>query len=154
MHRQLSIPYAMSQAGHFAFVLAQDGADFGDADLALARAIQPMLGVIDRQAQILATTATALDGVGLTTRETAVLQLLTQGMTAGRIGHTLGISPRTVHTHIAHVYRKLDVTDRVQAVLVTQRLTQQHTNGNSSPAAAPSTPRPSQVVFAVESAIA
>ena len=138
---QLSIPYAFSSNGFRSFVVGQNGADFTDADLELARRIQPMLAVVDRQAQILAATPPAMGDAGLTARETAVLELLSQGMTATRIGHTLGISTRTVHTHLAHVYRKLDVTDRVQAVLAHQRLTNQH-----PAAAAGSTPRPTHVV--------
>ena len=51
--QQLAIPYAMSRHGHQTFMLAQAGADFSDADVALARRLQPMLAVVDRQSQIL-----------------------------------------------------------------------------------------------------
>jgi len=74
-----------------------------------------------------------------------VLQLLSQGMTAARIGHTLGISPRTVHTHLAHLYRKLDVTDRVQAVMLGQRIAADH--GQPHPVTQEAMPRPTQVVY-------
>ena len=58
------------------------------------------------------------DGVAsaLTPRETEILQMLGHGLTMRQVGNRLGISPRTVETHIAKLYRKLDVRTRVQAV--------------------------------------
>jgi 6-phosphofructokinase 1 len=38
------------------------------------------------------------------------------------IAHALQVSPRTVHTHLAHIYRKLGVCDRMRAVLVATEL--------------------------------
>jgi len=55
-------------------------------------------------------------GVGLTTRERQVLELLSDGHTMRQIATRLGISPRTVETHVAKLYRKLGVRTRVQAV--------------------------------------
>jgi DNA-binding NarL/FixJ family response regulator len=52
----------------------------------------------------------------LTERERAVLLLVAQGRTNRAIGHALEVSPRTVAKHLEHVYRKLDVSCRVQAV--------------------------------------
>jgi DNA-binding NarL/FixJ family response regulator len=52
----------------------------------------------------------------LTPREHEVLMLITQGLTMRQMAHRLGISPRTVETHMAKLYRKLDVRTRVQAV--------------------------------------
>jgi len=42
--------------------------------------------------------------------------------TARAIAHELQVSPRTVHTHLAHIYRKLGVCDRMRAVLVAREL--------------------------------
>jgi DNA-binding NarL/FixJ family response regulator len=53
---------------------------------------------------------------GLTPRERQVLDLLSAGLTIGQIGSRLGISPRTVETHVAKLYRKLGVRTRVQAI--------------------------------------
>jgi DNA-binding CsgD family transcriptional regulator len=64
----------------------------------------------------------ANNGPELTARETAVLKLLAQGETAEGIGRHLGISHRTVEAHLTHLYRKLDVRDRLQAVLVAHEL--------------------------------
>jgi DNA-binding CsgD family transcriptional regulator len=61
-------------------------------------------------------------GPELTAREIAVLKLLAQGETAEGIGRRLGISHRTVEAHLTHLYRKLDVRDRLQAVLVAHEL--------------------------------
>ena len=52
----------------------------------------------------------------LTPRELEVLALLADGLTMQQIGRRLGISPRTVETHVSKLYRKLDVRSRVQAV--------------------------------------
>jgi DNA-binding NarL/FixJ family response regulator len=48
----------------------------------------------------------------------AVLGLLADGLTARAIGHGLSMSERTVHKHLEHVYRKLGVKDRLNAVRV------------------------------------
>jgi DNA-binding NarL/FixJ family response regulator len=52
----------------------------------------------------------------LTRRERQVLELLSAGLTMGQVASRIGISPRTVETHVAKVYRKLGVRTRVQAV--------------------------------------
>jgi DNA-binding NarL/FixJ family response regulator len=52
----------------------------------------------------------------LTPRERQILELLSEGYTMHQIGRRLGISPRTVETHVAKLYRKLSVRSRVQAV--------------------------------------
>lgn len=57
-----------------------------------------------------------------TPREREVLELLSQGLSARAIARRLGISERTVNTHIGHVYRKLGVNNRVDAVLAGLKL--------------------------------
>jgi DNA-binding NarL/FixJ family response regulator len=52
----------------------------------------------------------------LTPREHEVLMLIGRGLTMRQMATRLGISPRTVETHVAKLYRKLDVRTRVQAV--------------------------------------
>ena len=52
----------------------------------------------------------------LTPREHEVLMLLSRGLTMRQMATRLGISPRTVETHVAKLYRKLDVRTRIQAV--------------------------------------
>lgn len=52
----------------------------------------------------------------LTTRERQVLQLMVQGLTYKEAADTLGISRNTVASHIKHIYRKLEVDSRGEAV--------------------------------------
>jgi len=52
----------------------------------------------------------------LTRREREVLALLADGLTNREIAQRLGIGPETVKDHVASLYRKLDVRDRVSAV--------------------------------------
>jgi DNA-binding NarL/FixJ family response regulator len=52
----------------------------------------------------------------ITTREREILGLLAEGFTTHQIGRRLGISPRTVETHAAKLYRKLGVKTRIQAI--------------------------------------
>jgi DNA-binding NarL/FixJ family response regulator len=53
----------------------------------------------------------------LTSREQEVLRMLGHGLTNAEIGAALVISEGTVKTHVAHVLAKLDLRDRVQAVI-------------------------------------
>lgn len=52
----------------------------------------------------------------LTAREHQVLALLTRGLGPVEIGAELSISPKTVATHVEHIYAKLGVHTRAQAV--------------------------------------
>lgn len=52
----------------------------------------------------------------LTPREQEVLELLARGLPNAEIARELVISPKTVGTHIEHIYAKLGVRSRVQAL--------------------------------------
>lgn len=52
----------------------------------------------------------------LTPRERQILELLGEGRTDRTIGETLGISPRTVETHVSNIVDKLRVPNRAAAV--------------------------------------
>ncbi len=54
---------------------------------------------------------------GLTPREKEVLSLLTTGCTNKEIAKALFISEKTVKSHLNSIFRKLDVTRRLQAIL-------------------------------------
>ena len=50
----------------------------------------------------------------LTPTEQTVAGLVTEGLTNPQIGERLYVSRRTVQTHLAHVFAKLDLTSRAQ----------------------------------------
>ncbi|MGY2067030.1 response regulator transcription factor [Blastococcus sp. SYSU DS0619] len=122
---QLCLPLQVG-AGMHAYVVGRSDRDFTEADRALATALAPALGAVLRQRGILAGVTGAqrssAQQLGLTGREVAVLHLLGQGLTAASIARRLGTSPRTVHKHLEHVYRKLGVQDRLLAVLRARHL--------------------------------
>jgi two-component system response regulator NreC len=60
--------------------------------------------------------ATSEVEVHLTKRETEVLALLSRGHPARLMADELGLSERTINTHVANLYRKLGVSNRVEAL--------------------------------------
>lgn len=107
-------------------VVRPDG--FSDAQLSFLGAALPLLAALDRHLQhrqLRHRAAATAGGAGpvartsvmvLTSREREVLGLLATGLLASSIASTLGVSARTVHVHLAHIYRKLDTNDRLSAV--------------------------------------
>jgi DNA-binding NarL/FixJ family response regulator len=80
-------------------------------DPALERAAVAALGQLARQAR----EGSAVQAT-LTPREREILSMVSQGLTMQQAARRLGISPRTVETHISKLYRKLGVRTRLQAV--------------------------------------
>jgi DNA-binding NarL/FixJ family response regulator len=60
--------------------------------------------------------------LGLTPREAEVLALVAAGRTNREIGEELYVSGKTVSVHISNILRKLQVTSRVEAAAVAQRV--------------------------------
>jgi len=62
-------------------------------------------------------TSSKTDAPPVTTpREQEILALLAEGITNKEIGRRLGISPETVRSHLGHIYEKLHVQGRTEAV--------------------------------------
>ncbi len=61
---------------------------------------------------------------GLTARQFDVARLLARGCTNRTIAELLSLSEATVKIHVAAVFRALEVSNRAEAVLTLQRLTQ------------------------------
>jgi len=59
--------------------------------------------------------------VQLTPRELSTLRLMADGRSNKEIAGALGISERTVKTHLGHLFEKLGVTSRTEAVKVAAR---------------------------------
>jgi DNA-binding NarL/FixJ family response regulator len=58
----------------------------------------------------------------LTARELTVLQFLARGLSNQAIAETLSISDRTVQAHLTRLFSKMNVTSRLEAVLMAIRL--------------------------------
>ena len=69
------------------------------------------LGRLARRTRDIADTRTRL-----TDRELEILEYLSLGLTVKQVATRLGLSPRTVDSHIQKLYRKLGVRNRVQAI--------------------------------------
>ncbi len=57
----------------------------------------------------------------LTRRESAILELIARGGTYAKVAQALGLSIGTVQTHIKHIYAKLSVHSRTEAIIEAQR---------------------------------
>lgn len=52
----------------------------------------------------------------LSERETEILQLIAKGISNTEAARALGLSKATIRTHLEHIYEKLEVSNRVEAV--------------------------------------
>jgi DNA-binding NarL/FixJ family response regulator len=87
----------------------------GDALLAPAITRRLIARFVAAQPAVQPGATTGLDN--LTAREREVLVMIARGLSNGEIAATLVVSEATVKTHVGHVFAKLDVRDRAQAVI-------------------------------------
>lgn len=66
--------------------------------------------------------AAVVDDGGLSEREREVLLFIAKGFTVGEIANMLHLSAHTVATHVKHIYRKLAVHSRTEAVFEAGRM--------------------------------
>ena len=71
--------------------------------------------------QAAARLAEGVTHVQLTPRELATLRLMADGKANKEIANELGISDRTVKTHLGHLFEKLGVASRTEAIKVAMR---------------------------------
>jgi DNA-binding NarL/FixJ family response regulator len=104
------------KAGAKAYVLKDISADL------LIECIHDVLaGKTYLAPQAAAKLAEGVTRVQLTPRELSTLRLIADGRSNKEIANELGISERTVKTHLGHLFAKLGVTSRTEAVKIAMR---------------------------------
>jgi DNA-binding CsgD family transcriptional regulator len=92
---------------------------------AFARELEPLADVlvakidglrVEAAVRALRTAERALSAPALTARERELLECLEEGLRFKQVAWRLGISEATAKTHARHLFRKLDVTSRGEAV--------------------------------------
>jgi ATP/maltotriose-dependent transcriptional regulator MalT len=66
--------------------------------------------------------ARSVAAMGLSERERAIIGLMGHGLTNKQIAIRLCIAPETVKSHAKHLYTKLSVRNRLEAVTLASRL--------------------------------
>lgn len=74
--------------------------------------------LVDEQRAAGSPSTNSLRALGLTGRQAEVLRLLALGYSTQRIAEQLYLSPATVRKHLEHIYERLGVTSRTEAVAV------------------------------------
>jgi DNA-binding NarL/FixJ family response regulator len=77
--------------------------------------------LVGRYGSRIAPSETTPDDDRLTPRELEVLRLIAEGLSNSEIAATLVLSPETVKTYVSRILTKLDLRDRVQAVVYAYR---------------------------------
>ncbi len=76
----------------------------------------------EKNCEVLLTWSREATPYKLTTRETDVLAAVARGLSNAEIGRQLGVSVRTVSTHVERILNKLDVSTRAAAASIAVRL--------------------------------
>jgi DNA-binding CsgD family transcriptional regulator len=118
---QLAVCVPAPHGGVIAIALNRDGGDFSDEECELMNLLRCHIGqgaaIADALSLPLPQALAGPDGQPLLTpRQAGILRLVADGYQDRAVARSLGISIRTVHTHLQHVYRALGVTSRTEAL--------------------------------------
>ena len=114
----LGVPLLDAARGGPSCAVSRSGRDFSARDVDVATALQAALLVVYTRVSAAVGWCSPRPVLAreLTAREVEVLTLLSEGSTAWAIARRLQVSPATVRKHLEHLYRKLEVQDRLSAV--------------------------------------
>jgi DNA-binding CsgD family transcriptional regulator len=126
-YRHAEVDYQMTfftphpAGGEIVLALNRQGSDFSADEQELLELLRPHVAQSAALAALLGHQLPAgLRASGekpvLTPRQTRILHLVADGFSDRAIARMLGISIRTVHAHLQHVYRALDVSSRTEAL--------------------------------------
>jgi DNA-binding CsgD family transcriptional regulator len=132
-YRQADVDYQMTfltphpGGGEIALALNRQGRDFSADEQEVLELLRPHVAQSAALAAVLGSPVTGSAGGPdgnpvLTPRQTRILQLVADGYPDRAIARMLGISTRTVHAHLQHVYRALDVCSRTEALATLREL--------------------------------
>lgn len=122
---RMSIVIAKPPHSVIALALGRGGKDFSERDRLMLDLLRPHLAQAhDNVAALTHPNRTkveilareSLELLGLTAREAEILHGIARGKTNEQIATNLYVSPLTVKTHLQHVYRKLGVRSRTEAL--------------------------------------
>ncbi|HEU5297499.1 MAG TPA: LuxR C-terminal-related transcriptional regulator [Burkholderiaceae bacterium] len=123
----LAMPIYQSDGWLVSWVLNRRGRDFSERDAALLDQVRAPLARFFRSTDWMSRLAPSTHGAAqvpvlsarapLTAREREVLQWVAAGKTDRDVAAIVGMSVRTVHKHLQHVYAKLGVETRTAAVM-------------------------------------
>jgi DNA-binding CsgD family transcriptional regulator len=106
---------------------------FSEAERELVSLVRPHLGQAFRDAQMRDSLDPLGDerlrALGLSERESDVIRLLVEGLSAAEVADRLEISVHTANNHVARIYRKLEVGSRGAAVAAVLRATPPEVRG-------------------------
>jgi len=128
---------ALMNAGALGYLLKSvSGAELAEAVRTVSRGMPVLHPVIARKvARYWAqSTDPARPGVTtITSREVEVLDLVAQGLHNKEVAERLGLSTRTIETHLEHIFAKLGVSSRTEAVTLALTRHLLHTDSTPDP---------------------
>lgn len=118
---QLVVSVPAPHGGMISVALNRNGEDFSEQQRDMVNLVRPHLAQASAIASLLSQPVpdAPRDAHGrplLTPRQTRILQLVAAGNPDRAVARTLGVSVRTVHTHLQHIYRALGVSSRTEAL--------------------------------------